>query len=196
MISTTTRTMHHNLRRNSSIKDPKSLFVNIRHCSSLNKMFGTDALNHKSDNSNNSLRANTFDKKFSTNMNGSENCFKTQCPNNNMTFKQSSNPRNSDLQNCYQLNHKRDLSWASWMATWKSDDKAVRPGRVSGARHVPDHIPKPLYVLSGIVPPQEGEAEIKTSDQIQRMRESCGIAREVLKVTGQAVQVGINKTTR
>lgn len=67
----------------------------------------------------------------------------------------------------------------------------VRPGMVSPARSVPDHIVKPPYVDSGIVPPSPTEPEIKTQVQIDATWNACKLARHVLDVVEKSIKVGM-----
>lgn len=58
-------------------------------------------------------------------------------------------------------------------------------------RPIPDHIDKPLYYYpSGRVEPPK-VPEIKSADTIQRMRESCRLAAEILRRCGELVAPGI-----
>lgn len=63
-------------------------------------------------------------------------------------------------------------------------------GKVSEDRFtVPDHIDKPPYYVTQQRPPDEKEIEIKNAEQIQRMRESCKLAANILKKCGQEIKV-------
>uniref|UniRef100_A0A6M2DI57 Methionine aminopeptidase n=1 Tax=Xenopsylla cheopis TaxID=163159 RepID=A0A6M2DI57_XENCH len=69
----------------------------------------------------------------------------------------------------------------------------VRPGNVSDIREVPDYIIKPEYVFSGKHIPGPSKPEIKSADQIASMRDSCKLAKMILNVIGENIEVG--KTT-
>lgn len=68
--------------------------------------------------------------------------------------------------------------------------EVVRPGNVSDEQHVPDHIVKPSYYFQ-YEPPRMpvGFAEVKRDGQIEKLRESCRIAANVLKKCANIVQV-------
>lgn len=65
-------------------------------------------------------------------------------------------------------------------------------GKVSSDRfHVPDHIDKPFYYETQGSSKTDtiGDIEIKNSEQIQRMRESCKLAANILKLCGEKIEV-------
>lgn len=64
-------------------------------------------------------------------------------------------------------------------------------GNVSPSRTVPAHIQKPVYHNTGI--PEDGPElpEIKSKEQIEKMRASCRLAADILKRVGNAVEVDI-----
>lgn len=66
----------------------------------------------------------------------------------------------------------------------------VTPGKVSLKKVVPEHIPKPSYAVTGIptdiIPDLP---EIKHHEQIERMRESCTLAANILKTVESWLQV-------
>ncbi|GAB0099752.1 Methionine aminopeptidase [Sergentomyia squamirostris] len=72
--------------------------------------------------------------------------------------------------------------------------KTVVPGKVSAERVIPEHINVPPYYHT-LDPPTTtlGEVEIKSSDVIAGMRESCKLAANILRDCSRIVQVG--KTT-
>lgn len=71
-------------------------------------------------------------------------------------------------------------------------DTRIQPGRVSPIRPVPDHIPRPDYVLNNGRPKGKREWCTKTTeDQIQRMRAACEAARETLDYIIDHVEEGI-----
>eukprot|EP00741_Cyanophora_paradoxa_P014688 tig00020816_g14166.t1 len=73
----------------------------------------------------------------------------------------------------------------------------LRPGKVSPMRSVPAHIPKPDYSEDGIPRSelarnkQSTVVELKTPEQIERLRETCRIGREIQDLCGRIVKAGI-----
>lgn len=67
----------------------------------------------------------------------------------------------------------------------------LRRGRVSPRLPVPDHIPKPPYVDSGVLPEISSENQIHDSEGIARMRAACELAARVLDYAGTLVRVRI-----
>lgn len=72
----------------------------------------------------------------------------------------------------------------------------LRPFPISKKRVVPDNIEKPDWAFDGIpkIEPAsdlQNIVEIKTSEQIERMRETCRIAREVLDAAARVIRPGI-----
>ncbi|RLN17763.1 methionine aminopeptidase 1A [Panicum miliaceum] len=72
----------------------------------------------------------------------------------------------------------------------------LRPYPISKMRVVPDEIEKPDWALDGIpkIEPNsdlQKRVEIKTPEQIERMRETCRIAREVLDAAARIIKPGI-----
>ncbi|XP_018091391.1 methionine aminopeptidase 1D, mitochondrial isoform X1 [Xenopus laevis] len=67
----------------------------------------------------------------------------------------------------------------------------VWPGTVSPAHPVPEHIMKPDYVTTGIVPDWGDYIEIKDEDQIQGLRQACQLARHILLMAGKSLKVGM-----
>lgn len=68
----------------------------------------------------------------------------------------------------------------------------VEPGDITGERFVPEHIVKPPYYHIYHPPcDTSGDAEVKHFDAIQRMRESCRLAANILKKCEPLCQVGI-----
>jgi methionyl aminopeptidase len=72
----------------------------------------------------------------------------------------------------------------------KRSEGRVLPGVVSPMRTVPDHIERPPYADTGIVP-ERGEPAVKSADVIERMRVTGRIAAEILRLAGEAVRPGI-----
>lgn len=72
----------------------------------------------------------------------------------------------------------------------------LRPYPISKMRVVPDEIEKPDWALDGIPKIEQDSdlqkrVEIKTPEQIERMRETCRIAREVLDAGARIIKPGI-----
>eukprot|EP01103_Thecamoeba_quadrilineata_P015953 TRINITY_DN5195_c0_g2_i2.p1 TRINITY_DN5195_c0_g2~~TRINITY_DN5195_c0_g2_i2.p1 ORF type:complete len:358 (-),score=58.00 TRINITY_DN5195_c0_g2_i2:118-1170(-) len=73
---------------------------------------------------------------------------------------------------------------------------SIRPGTVSAMRAVPEHIERTEYAVTGIPEKERRErrqavVEVKTKEQIEKMRKVCKLGREVLDIAGKAVRVGI-----
>ena len=66
---------------------------------------------------------------------------------------------------------------------------ALRPGRLTPARAVPARIPRPDYALSGV--PRGMGRDVKSADELARLRMACSAAARVLRVGGEAVRVGV-----
>lgn len=66
-----------------------------------------------------------------------------------------------------------------------------RVGEVSTAQQVPAHITCPLYAQTGDPPLSPSSPEVKADWQVQAMRDSCYLARSVLNIVGENIQVGI-----
>jgi methionyl aminopeptidase len=67
--------------------------------------------------------------------------------------------------------------------------RPLAPGIVTPRRAVPAHIPRPEYATSGR--PRAQGKDVKTPDELERLRRACRAAARVLRVTGEAVRVGI-----
>lgn len=65
----------------------------------------------------------------------------------------------------------------------------LRCGKVSPPLSVPDHIPKPPYVGSNILPEIASEHQIPDSQGIAKMRAACELAARVLNFAGTLVRV-------
>lgn len=66
----------------------------------------------------------------------------------------------------------------------------LRRGKVSGPLPVPDHIPKPPYVGSNILPELSKEHQIHDGEGIARMKAAGELAARVLNFAGTMVKVG------
>jgi len=65
----------------------------------------------------------------------------------------------------------------------------LRPGRVSPRRVVPPAIARPDYAATGR--PSGGGKDVKTPEQLERLRRACRAAARVLRVGSEAVRPGI-----
>ncbi|XP_055007579.1 methionine aminopeptidase 1D, mitochondrial isoform X1 [Boleophthalmus pectinirostris] len=75
---------------------------------------------------------------------------------------------------------------------WKSQSHSVvRPETVRPAYPVPKHIERPDYVGTGVVPEWPDYIEIKNQEQIEGLARACQLARHVLLLAGQGLQVGM-----
>jgi methionyl aminopeptidase len=72
----------------------------------------------------------------------------------------------------------------------KGFEGRVQPGRVSEMLTVPGHIERPRWADTGIVA-RRGEELVKSPEIIDRMRRTCALAAEVLRLTGEFVRPGI-----
>ncbi|CAK8537154.1 unnamed protein product [Lathyrus sativus] len=67
----------------------------------------------------------------------------------------------------------------------------LRCGEVSPPLSVPDHIPKPPYVASNILPEIASEHQIPDSQGIAKMRAACELAARVLNFAGTLVRPSV-----
>lgn len=65
----------------------------------------------------------------------------------------------------------------------------LRRARVSQRLPVPDHIPKPPYVSSNLLPEISTEFQIPGDEGIAHMRAACELAARVLDQAGKLVRV-------
>src|SRR5262245_2642987 len=72
----------------------------------------------------------------------------------------------------------------------KAAEGKVVAGTVSPRLTVPAHIPRPPYAESGRAVRWD-EPRIKSPEIIERMRRSCALAADILRVAGEAVRPGI-----
>ncbi|KAI0499079.1 hypothetical protein KFK09_019980 [Dendrobium nobile] len=72
-----------------------------------------------------------------------------------------------------------------------SQRKRLRPGKVSPCLHVPDHIPKPPYVMYHQSPGISSGPEIHDVGGIECMRASGRLAAQVLEYAGTLVKPGL-----
>ncbi|CAL1579866.1 unnamed protein product [Knipowitschia caucasica] len=84
--------------------------------------------------------------------------------------------------------HSRCFFWKKW----KSQPYCiVRPETVRPAYAVPKHIERPDYVGTGVVPEWPNYIEIKNQQQIEGLTKASQLARHVLLLAGQGLQVGM-----
>ena len=69
----------------------------------------------------------------------------------------------------------------------------VRPEPLKKPKKIPDHITLPEYVSTpyGVPPPVTKQIEIKTPNQIERMRASCRLVREVMDAAASVIRPGL-----
>src|SRR5512137_1443731 len=65
----------------------------------------------------------------------------------------------------------------------------LQPGRVTPARAVPPSIPRPDYALTGR--PQGQGRDVKSPEELERLRRACRAAARVLRLGGEAVRAGV-----
>lgn len=66
---------------------------------------------------------------------------------------------------------------------------SLKRGKVSACLPVPDHIQKPHYVISTLLPEISSEYQIHNAEGIARMRAACKLASQVLDYAGTLVRV-------
>ncbi|KAK4593051.1 hypothetical protein RGQ29_017269 [Quercus rubra] len=104
---------------------------------------------------------------------------------------QNSDLLNEDWQYCLKRGQARTQKLPHFDWTGK-----LRPYAISGRRAVPPHIELPDWAADGIPKTEPNSdlqhvVEIKTPDQIERMREACRIGREVLDAAARVIQPGV-----
>ena len=82
-----------------------------------------------------------------------------------------------------------DQAGAAGPARKPSGRRPLAPGMVSPMRAVPAQIVRPDYASSGR--PRSQGRDVKTPDELARLRRACQAAARVLRVTGEAVRPGI-----
>ena len=70
----------------------------------------------------------------------------------------------------------------------------VRKGQLSPMRDVPLSIPRPDYAATG-VPTRGSGRDVRTGEELVRLRKSCAAAARILKAAGLAVKSGITTDT-
>jgi len=65
----------------------------------------------------------------------------------------------------------------------------LRPGKVGPRGAVPDAIPRPDYAATGR--PAAGGRDVRTPEEIERLRRACRAAARVLRIGGEAVRPGV-----
>jgi methionyl aminopeptidase len=71
----------------------------------------------------------------------------------------------------------------------RAGKRPLAPGIVSPRRGVPPAIVRPEYALTGR--PRAQGSDVKTPEQLERLRRACRAAARVLRVTGEAVRAGL-----
>lgn len=75
---------------------------------------------------------------------------------------------------------------------YKTPSKIIRklfqPAKASYSDAIPTSIPVPSYVSSGMIT-APSQPEIKTADQIQKMKPACKLAASILRTVGDSIQV-------
>jgi len=69
--------------------------------------------------------------------------------------------------------------------------RPLAPGKVTPRRAVPASIPRPDYARSGRPGSGGGARDVKTPEELERLRRACRAAARVLRVTGESVRAGI-----
>jgi methionyl aminopeptidase len=67
--------------------------------------------------------------------------------------------------------------------------RPLRPGVVSPRRAVPGHVVRPEYAATGR--PRTQGSDVRTPDELARMRRACAAAARVLRLAGEAVRPGV-----
>ena len=67
--------------------------------------------------------------------------------------------------------------------------RQLSPGKVTPRRAVPASVVRPDYAQTGR--PKTQGRDVKTPDELERLRRACRAAARVLRITGEAVRVGI-----
>ncbi len=71
----------------------------------------------------------------------------------------------------------------------RPERRPLAPAKVTPRRAVPQHIPRPDYAHTGR--PRPHGHDVKSADELERLRRACHAAARVLRITGEAVKVGI-----
>lgn len=93
------------------------------------------------------------------------------------------------------ISNKKDIYVENNMLCWPSPNQTgtiYKLGNVSACLPVPDHIQRPEYaggLPNNVARPHGEEPDIKPSDDILRMRESCQLTSSILKKCRSVVQV-------
>ena len=66
----------------------------------------------------------------------------------------------------------------------------VRKGQVSPMRDVPLSIPRPDYAATG-VPSRGSGRDVRTPEELTRLRKACAAAARILKAAGEAAKPGV-----
>nr|XP_045614459.1 methionine aminopeptidase 1D, mitochondrial-like isoform X2 [Procambarus clarkii] len=105
----------------------------------------------------------------------------------------SPSPQNilGSIPNVKQIQHNRGIWDIFKRANFGSYTVLDDVGEVSATREVPSHIPCPPYAQTGEPSSAPSSPEIKANYQVQAMKESCYLARSILNIVGENIQVGM-----
>ncbi|XP_045614457.2 methionine aminopeptidase 1D, mitochondrial isoform X1 [Procambarus clarkii] len=105
----------------------------------------------------------------------------------------SPSPQNilGSIPNVKQIQHNRGIWDIFQRANFGSYTVLDDVGEVSATREVPSHIPCPPYAQTGEPSSAPSSPEIKANYQVQAMKESCYLARSILNIVGENIQVGM-----
>jgi methionyl aminopeptidase len=90
----------------------------------------------------------------------------------------------------YKRCHREADAKEARVAARQAEIQRVRPGWVSPRRSVPVHIPRPDYAESGR-PAARASREVRTAEEMERLRRACRAAAEVLAETARGVGPGV-----
>ncbi|PSR88247.1 Methionine aminopeptidase [Actinidia chinensis var. chinensis] len=95
--------------------------------------------------------------------------------------------RVSGLEEAIRIRRERELQ----TSTTATRRPPLRRGKVSQRLPVPDHILKPPYVGSSLLPELSSEHQIHDSDGVSRMRAACELAARVLDYAGTLIRPSV-----
>ncbi|CAL5419126.1 unnamed protein product [Camellia sinensis] len=95
--------------------------------------------------------------------------------------------RVSGLEEAMRIRRERELR----TSTTAKRRPPLRRGKVSQRLPVPDHIPKPPYLGSNLLPELSSEHQIHDSEGIARMRAACELAARVLDYAGTLIRPSV-----
>ncbi|XP_028768616.1 methionine aminopeptidase 1B, chloroplastic isoform X1 [Neltuma alba] len=139
--------------------------------------------------------------RFSTSLHGEVSSSSSSCMGTSLNFSRSSfsgnqspskrqlaifSKRLSGLQEAMRIKRERELG-----VTKPRRRPPLRRGKLSPRLSVPDHIPRPPYVGSDILPEISSEYQIHDSEGIACMRAACELAARVLNHAGTLVRPSV-----